>query len=88
MIGAGWVSGSCLNEADIIRELQRRHLNYAIGKTIGARQRFYAFRTEGHGPHTLITHDLGELATELARTSAQDLDHRGRTTSPAVDSQA
>jgi hypothetical protein len=88
MIGAGWVSGSCLNEADIIRELQRRHLNYAIGKTIGARQRFYAFRTEGHGPHTLITHDLRELVAELARTSAQDLDHRGRTISPAVDSQA
>ncbi len=39
------------NEADIIRELQRRHLNYAIGKTIGARQRFYAFRTEGRAAH-------------------------------------
>ena len=32
MIGAGWVSGSCLNEADVIRDLQRRHPNYAIGR--------------------------------------------------------
>ncbi len=65
----GWLSGSMLGEAIILRGLQRRHPNYAIGRTIGSRQRWYAFRRRGSGIHTLITDDLGELVAELERSA-------------------
>jgi hypothetical protein len=64
----GWLSGSMLGEAQILRELQRRHPDYAIGREIGHRQRFYAYRRRGSGVHSLITDDLGELVTELERS--------------------
>jgi hypothetical protein len=48
-----------------LRELQHQYPDYEIGRSIGLRQRWYAYRRRGSGPHTLITTDLAELAREL-----------------------
>lgn len=54
-----------LREILAFRELQQRCPDYEIGLMIGPRQRWYAYRRAGSGPHTLITTDLAELAREL-----------------------
>ena len=55
-------------EARILRELSERHPDYEIGRTIfGIRQRWYAYRMQGSGTHTIITDDLAEIAEHLGR---------------------
>jgi hypothetical protein len=53
-------------EARVLQNLQARYPDYDIGRLIiGERERWFAYRLRGKGPHTIITDDPAEIVEHL-----------------------